>query len=200
MFKNSRFVSAEAAYPPTMHELWRDGVDFGILKAKLRHRRVMIAWSVLLGALLAGLVGCVYALARNPTFSASSDLLISNTTLQMSGPDAVVAQVLVENSLLESAMVLMKSGQVLERVVDRLGLDTIEAVLPKRLDILRVILPPMPGEITVRDNSHVAMRQAAVANLRANLRVERIGASLIITVRASAVDAAGAAALSGAVA
>jgi hypothetical protein len=41
---------------------------------------------------------------------------------QLSGPNAVVIRILVENSHIESAIEVLKSGRVLDRVIDEIGL------------------------------------------------------------------------------
>lgn len=86
---------------------------------------------ILVGATVGWAASLAYVTVRVPAFSASSDLLISNTTLQLSGPEAVVTQILVENSLIQSAIEVLRSGRVLGRVIDKVGLEEIERKLPK---------------------------------------------------------------------
>src|SRR5437867_9634586 len=99
-------------------EPWRDGIGFRVFLGKVRQQRPKIVRSMLVGAVVAWLAGIGYNLVKVPEFSASSELLISNTTLQLSGPDAVVTQILVENSLIQSAIEMLKSSKVLERTID----------------------------------------------------------------------------------
>src|SRR6202040_91463 len=86
---------------------------------------------MLAGIVLGWVASLAYLVVRIPAFSASSEILISNTTLQLSGPDAVVIQILVENSLVESSIELLRSGRVLGRVIDKLGLEEIERISPR---------------------------------------------------------------------
>jgi Mrp family chromosome partitioning ATPase/capsular polysaccharide biosynthesis protein len=176
----------------------RDGIDFRIYLAKIRQQRLMIARLMLLGAIMVSLAGLAYSLVRIPAFSALSELLISNTTLQLSGPDAVVTQMLVENSLVQSAIEMAKSSKVLERAVDRLGLENIELMLPKSrsirdLALLQIFEPE-------REHSETSRRQTALAALRSNITVNRVGTSQIISVRGRALTAEDAARLTNEIA
>jgi Mrp family chromosome partitioning ATPase len=175
----------------------RDGIGFRIYLAKIRQQRAMIVRLMLVGAVMVWLASVAYILVRTPAFSASSELLISNTTLQL-GVDAVVTQMLVENSLVQSAMEMLKSGRVLERAVDRLGLENIELILPKSRSIrdlaLLQIFAPEP------ESSETSRRQTALAALRSNITVNRVGASQIISVRGRALTAEGAARLTNEIA
>ncbi|MEH2614386.1 AAA family ATPase [Bradyrhizobium sp. AZCC 1693] len=167
-------------------EPWRDGIGFRVFLGKVRQRRPKIVGSMLVGAVVAWLAGLGYNLVKVPEFSASSELLISNTTLQLSGPDAVVTQILVENSLIQSAIEMLKSSKVLERTIDRIGLENIERILPRS-----------PWQILAYDQepSEATRRQTALARLRSNMKVSRIGASQIISVREKALTAEDAARL-----
>jgi Mrp family chromosome partitioning ATPase/capsular polysaccharide biosynthesis protein len=174
-------------------EPWRDGIGFGIFLAKVRQQKRVIRRFMLLGALIGGVAGVAYNLVRIPAFSASSELLISNTTLQLSGPDAVVTQILVENSLIQSAIEMLKSSRVLERVIDRMGLDKIEQVLPKSRNIRDFV--PWKTSASERETSEATGRQTAIAMLRSNTTVNRVGASQIISVHGRALTAEDAARL-----
>jgi uncharacterized protein involved in exopolysaccharide biosynthesis len=86
---------------------------------------------MLVGAVVGWVMSIAYVVVRVSAYSASSEILISNTTLQLSGPDAVVTQILVENSLVENAIELLRSGSVLGRVIDKVGLEEIERISPR---------------------------------------------------------------------
>ncbi len=174
----------------TQQNRWREGIGFRTFVGKVRQRRHMIMVLMLAGAIIGCVLGLAYVTIRVPAFSASSELLISNTTLQLSGPDAVVTQVLVENSLIESAIELLKSGKVLERVIDKLGLDEIESILPRSLFAFYSEPPP----------SEAARRQAAITLLRSRMIVKRVGTSQIVSVRARALTAVDAAKLTNEIA
>lgn len=192
--KNTRPVFVERENRSVAPQPWRDGIAFRIFLAKVRQQRPMIFRLVLLGAIMAWLAGLAYSLIRTPAFAASSELLISNTALQLSGPDAVVMQMLVENSLIQSAIEMLKSSRVLERAIDRLGLENIERILPKSPDIRDLAL----SQIFAPDqepSSEMSRRQKALAALRSNIKVNRVGASQIISVRGRALTAEDAARL-----
>ena len=90
-------------------EPWRDGIGFRIFLAKIFQQRRLIVRLMLFGAIAGGVAGLAYSMTRTASFTASSELLISNTSLQLSGPDAVVTQILVETSLIQSAIEMVKS-------------------------------------------------------------------------------------------
>jgi len=185
-------------------DVWRDGLGFRIALAKIRqHRRTLLRF-LLVGFSLGGLAGLVYGAIRVPTFSATSELLISNTTLQMSGPDAVVTQVLVENSLVQSAIEMLRSSRVLDRVIDKVGLEETEDILPRsslKQAISRIGWPRihdlLRGRLSASEEQlpDERRRQKVLARLRSGMTVSRVGASLIISVRARARSADEAASL-----
>jgi Mrp family chromosome partitioning ATPase len=175
---------------PVALEPWREGIGLSVFLAKVRRQKRMIRRLVLVGVVVGSVAGLVYNFLKVSTFAASSELLISNTTLQMSGPDAAVTQVLVENSLVQSAIEMIKSTKVLERVIDRMGLENIELILPKSILERLGLQSTQPA-----DSSNNAIRQRAVALLRSNTTATRVGASLIVSVRGKALTAQDAARL-----
>jgi Mrp family chromosome partitioning ATPase/capsular polysaccharide biosynthesis protein len=177
---------------------WRDGIGFRIYLAKIRQQRPMIVGLMLVGAVMVWLASVAYILVRTPAFSASSELLVSNTTLQLSGSDAAVTQILVENSLIQSAIEMMRSSRVLERTLDRLGLENIELILPKPRNIRDLVLSPVFAP--KRERSETSRRQTAMGALKSNIAVSRVGASQIISVRGRALTAEDAARLTNEVA
>jgi Mrp family chromosome partitioning ATPase/capsular polysaccharide biosynthesis protein len=192
--KSQRPVFLELEKRSIAPQPWRDGIGFRIYLAKIRQQRLMIVRLMLLGAIMVSLAGLAYSLVRTPAFSASSELLISNTSLQLSGPDAVVTQMLVENTLIQSAIEMLKSSSVLERAIDRLGLENFELIFPKSRNI-RDLAPSQEQE-----RSETSRRQTALAVLRSNITVNRIGASQIISVRGRALTAEDAARLTNEIA
>jgi len=175
-----------------LEELQQDprsnGKSFRTLTEKVRQRRRMIMMAVLVGTIAGWLTGLAYIAVRASAFSASSELLISNTTLQLSGPEAVVTQILVENSLIQSAMEVLRSGSVLERVIDKIGLEEITRMSPQSFAF------PWSSAQS-ESSSEASQKQAAIALLRTNMVVKRVGTSQIISVRAKAVSAVDAATL-----
>ncbi|WGD54934.1 AAA family ATPase [Bradyrhizobium sp. CB1650] len=190
-------------------ETWREGVGVNAFLAKVGQRRSMLTRLMLIGAALGSMAGVGYSLVRSQTFSASSELLISNTTLQLSGPDAVVTQILVENSLIQSAIEILRSNSVLERVIDRMGLDAIERILPKSISERAIdrIGRDAAGRLSPRaiseqgpERSDAGRKRAAIRRIRSNLLVARVGASQIISVHGRALGAADAARLTNEIA
>ena len=171
-----------------------DGADFSVFAAKLKRRLSFIVKTTLLIALICAFIGLAYSQLRTPSYSATSELLISNTSLQLSGQEAVVTQVLVDSSLLESQIELLKSGRVLERTVDREGLDTVEKHLMRVPDVRGTGSSSAIESVsklfgTHSDDKNAAIqnhRQAVLAGLKSALTVKRLGATQIISVHATA--------------
>jgi Mrp family chromosome partitioning ATPase/capsular polysaccharide biosynthesis protein len=189
---NSRLAVIDEGDWPGQQNPWHDR-GFRTFVEKVRQRRHMMMVLMLVGAVVGWVASFVYIGVRIPAFSASSEILISNTTLQLSGPDAVVIQILVENSLVESSIELLRSGRVLGRVIDKLGLEEIERISPRS----RVLPWSASGESESSDESRT---QASIALLRANTTAQRVGASQIVLVRARALTAMDAARLTNEIA
>jgi Mrp family chromosome partitioning ATPase/capsular polysaccharide biosynthesis protein len=198
---SKRLMPTRADNRTVASEPWRDGIGFALFLAKLRQQKPMLLRLMLAGAAVGWLLGVAYTLVRVPAFSASSELLISNTTLQLSGPDAVVTQILVENSLIQSAIEMLKSGRVLGRVVDRIGLENIERILPRPFQKRAGDWIGLGDSSTSQqEHSEAVRKQAAQAMLRSSLSVNRVGASQIISVRGRALTAQDAARLTNEIA
>ncbi|MHC2439865.1 hypothetical protein [Bradyrhizobium sp. USDA 4451] len=193
--KNRTYVFDRVADSPGRSDVWHDGLGLKIAVSKIRQGRRSLLRFMLAGAIIGGLAGVVYGDIKAPVFSATSELLISNTTLQMSGPDAVVTQILVENSLIQSAIEMLRSSRVLGRVIDKVGLDEIENILPRSSleQAVGRIKWPRARDLLQTSNtssdddlSNDKRRQRVLARLRSGMTVTRVGASLIISVRARA--------------
>jgi Mrp family chromosome partitioning ATPase/capsular polysaccharide biosynthesis protein len=189
----SRLSSIDQQGRPLQQNSWHDAIRFRTFIDKLRQRRRMMMVLTLVGAVAGGVASLAYSAVRVPAFSASSELLISHTTLQLSGPDAVVTQILVENSLIQSAIEVLRSGRVLDRVIDKVGLEEIERISPALFALGSS--PP-----SVSDSSDTSRKQAAIKLLRSNITVKRVSASQIVSVRARALTAADAARLTNEIA
>lgn len=179
---------------PVRPNAWRDGIGFRTFFEKIRQRRRALIAVTLVGAVAGWAASLGYVALRVPAFSASSELLISNTTLQLSGAEAVVTQILVENSLIQSAIEVLRSGSVLDRVIDKIGLDEIKRMLPRPYAL------PWSGFHSQGESSEASSRQLAIALLRANETVKRVGTSQIVAVRARALTAVDAARLTNEIA
>jgi Mrp family chromosome partitioning ATPase len=190
----SRLSPIDEGDRPGQQSPWHEGTSFRTFIEKVRQRRHLMMVLTLAGAVAGWALVLAYVTVRVPAYSASSELLISNTNLQLSGPDAVVTQVLVENSLIESAIGVLRSGKVLERVIDKLGLDEIERITP------RSHVFPGSGLDSDEPPSEVSRRQAAIVLLRSMTAVKRVGTSQIVSVRARALTAADASRLTNEIA
>jgi Mrp family chromosome partitioning ATPase/capsular polysaccharide biosynthesis protein len=190
---NSRVAIIDEGDWPGQQNPWRDGGGRTFVE-KVRQRRHMMMVLVLVGAVVGWVASLVYIGVRVPAFSASSEILISNTTLQLSGPDAVVTQILVENSLVENAIEVLRSGRVLGRVIDKLGFEEIGRISP------RSHLLPWSASYSESESSDTSKKQVAIALLRANTTVKRVGSSQIIQIRARALTAMDAARLTNEIA
>jgi Mrp family chromosome partitioning ATPase/capsular polysaccharide biosynthesis protein len=185
-----------------VRSLWRDGVDFRVLASKLKARKGFLVVLALLFALLFSLLALGWIAMRQRSFLASSDILISNTSLQLSGQDAVVTQTMVENATMQSQLLLARSDAVLLKVIDALGEDRLVALLPGRSvlssatqqmrDLLPLSLPSAPLKPVPED---ARKRRALLEALGASITVERRGASQIIALGARSATAEGAAEL-----
>jgi Mrp family chromosome partitioning ATPase/capsular polysaccharide biosynthesis protein len=183
-----QFTFADTGELPLPREAWRDGIDIGVLISKIGRQRRLLRRGVLLGAVTMSALAAAWLLLRTPTWSATTEVLVSNTTLQLSGQDAVVTQLMVENTLLQSQMLLARSNAVMERVASRLGPERTATLLPQPgpLTSLRQLLsfgkPPAPESAEAR-----AQRQALIQSLKSVVTISRSGASQIL---ASGADAA----------
>lgn len=188
----SRLLPIDEGDWPDQQSPWREGTSFRTLVEKVRQRRHMMMVLTLVGAVAGWVLVLAYVTVRVPAYSASSELLISNTTLQLSGPgpEAVVTQVLVENSLIESAIAVLRSGKVLERVIDKVGLD----------EVARISAWPWSGLDSEQATSDAGRRQAAIELLRSKTAVKRVGASQIVSVGVRALTAVDAAMLANEIA
>jgi len=175
---------------------WREGIDFRILWARLRSAWGSVFTQVLALSLSGLLAGFGYGYSRTPVFSAESAILVSNTTLQLSGPDAVLTQVLVENSLILSQIEVAKSDRVMERAIASLGPAAVNAMLPGPRFLSRVLALVKPMQLSTDEER----ARSTIDALKANVQVKRVGGSQLISIRARANTADAAAQLANAVA
>jgi exopolysaccharide production protein ExoF len=189
---NSRLAIIDKLDWPDQQPPWRDG-GFRTFVENVRQRRRVMMVLLLVGAAVGWVASLAYIAIRAPAYSASSEILISNTTLQLSGADAVVTQILVENSLVENAIELLRSGRVLGRVIDKVGLEEIERISPRHA--FRWNASDWEPE-----SSDASKKQASIALLRSNTAVKRVGSSQVVLVRARALTAMDAARLTNEIA
>jgi len=190
---NNRLAVVDEADWPVQQNTRRDG-GLGKFVENVRQRRHLITRLLLLGAAIGWLASLAYIAVRVAAFSASSEILISNTTLQLSGPDAVVTQILVENSLVENAIEMLRSGRVLGRVVDKIGPKEIDNIVPRS----RIL--PWSDSFGEPPSSDETKKQASIALLRSNTAVRRVGTSQIVLIRARALTPADSARLTNEIA
>ena len=160
----------------------------------LRHKFIIMASVVLSVALAWG----VYA-ALPVTYTASAQLLLSNKGLELFEREAAVVPLPVETAFVQNQIQVLQSDGVLGRVVEALGLDRDDRFISEALSLRALVQSVVSG----RPNSHVlddARSRAAIKALKARLSVERVGASHIVEVSATAIDPGRAAILANAVA
>ncbi|MFT4115726.1 cellulose synthase operon protein YhjQ/BcsQ [Bradyrhizobium sp.] len=186
-----RLPVIDNGYRPGLVVSQPDKINLATSLKSVRQRGRLMIVLTLVGAVIGCLLGLTFIAVRIPAYSASSELMISNTTLNLSGPEAVVTQVMLDNSVIESAMALLKSTRVLERVVDNLGLDEVE-----RISVKKYAWPSSRPAPETNDSR----RQAAISSLKSNTTVTRVGASQIVAVRTRAISAIDAARLSNEIA
>ncbi|MGL4636642.1 MAG: AAA family ATPase [Beijerinckiaceae bacterium] len=177
------FAQPEETAPPP--EPWRDGLDVGLILSKIRERKRLAIAGATLGALCLGACGAAWLTLRPTFYSAATEILITNTTLQLSGQDAVVTQLMVENTLLQSQILLARSNAVMDRTIAKVGMDRMQDMLPQpgllgQLGkLLRFGSMPAPGSAQAQ-----RARNAMLLALKSNVTVARVGASQIIGLRA----------------
>jgi Mrp family chromosome partitioning ATPase len=166
-------------------EPWRDGLDILVILSKIREQKRLLLKGMILGSLCFGLCGMGWLVLRSTAYSAGTEILIANTTLQLSGQDAVVTQLMVENTLLQSQILLARSNAVMERAIIKIGQDRVRDMLPQ---------PGLLGQISkffsfsakhvVGSAEAQLERNALLQDLKASIVVARVGASQIIGLRA----------------
>jgi Mrp family chromosome partitioning ATPase/capsular polysaccharide biosynthesis protein len=189
-----------------------DGPDLRFVLGKILARRRWLALGWLIGALLMLIPASLYVFGRAETYTARADVLISNTSVQLSGTDAVVTQQMVETALIQSQIMLAQSNAVLGRVLRDLSDETVRSALPQPgpleslpliADVKRLLAAATGDEKRVPpEGADVEQRQriALITALRAATRVERAGGSQIVSLSATAATPEAAASLANATA
>jgi Mrp family chromosome partitioning ATPase/capsular polysaccharide biosynthesis protein len=169
---------------------WLDGPDLRTMLRKLWMRRNGLLRLSLTGLAVGLALAVVALMVRAPGYRASSEMLVSYTSLQLSGQDAAVTQMLVDGSIVQSQIELVRSNSVLGRTVARLGAQTIFDLSQRTSPLadiravvaapVRWLLPPAaaPAASPKRD-------QEAISVLRSLLTIRRLGASQIISISAT---------------
>lgn len=182
---------------PRPRDPWIDGPDLGALIAKLRVRRGALLIALAAGAGLGLALGSGLSTLRPSVYTASTELMVAHTSLQLSGPDAALTQMLVDGSIIQSQIELARSNGVLERTVERLGPEKILALAPAPTPT-RAALSGALRAIDFRQASTApataeTLRRAALGLLREQSSVRRVGASQLVTLSVTAGTAAAAA-------
>lgn len=190
---------------PSGRDTWFDGPDLRLLALKLWMRRREIGRLTLVGLAAGAVLAVAAVLVRAPSYRASSELIVSYTSLQLSGQDAAVTQMLVDGSIVQSQIELVRSNGTLSRTVERLGAEAVLRLAARSSPLadLRASLalpalrgtPPDVGQAGQEERN-----RRAVATLRGLLTVRRLGASQIISLSAAAGAPQAAAELANAVA
>lgn len=142
-------------------------------------------WLILLCSLLFGGLGATFALLQAPYYVARASIIIDprvNEGMDPPAPTAVLADALVVDSEVE----VLRSGELLRRVIDRLGLV---ATKRKELETDGAQIPP-----------EEVLRQELVESLAKDFEIEREAQTYIIRISARADDPARAADLANALA
>ncbi len=184
-----RFTFVDGEQGGRAVEAWQEGIDVRLLLSKISAQRSALYRGAAAGLLLGLAIATLWlTLMRSPSWSASTEIMVANTTLQLSGQDAVVTQLLVENTLLQSQMLLARSHAVMERAIDRIGAAEVRSLLPQPGPLAR-------GLAWLREATRQAAepdggaREGLMLSLKDAVSVSRSGASQIIVLRARGADA-----------
>jgi Mrp family chromosome partitioning ATPase len=199
-----RFVVDDTDQGP-VRERWHDGPDLKVWGLKLWMRRHRIGRLAVAGAAAGLAVGLIASGLRAPAYRASSELILSYTSLQLSGQDAAVTQMLVDGSVVQSQIELVRSNGVLARTVQRLGAQAVLDMARRSSpvgDLRALVTSPFRPKTTpdARPAGKEALEREAIDTLRGLLTVRRLGASQIISIAAVTGSGESAADLANAVA
>ncbi len=174
-------------------------------------------WLLMVSAVLLALVGAqIYLVGMVPVFSATSQILLDPRKERISGAEKIYSDVSFDISFMESQIALMRSDDLLARVVKA---DAVafppgprpEPVIPPLVLSLSALLPPVapwlkqmfaveaPWSPPV-DINNPASVQGAVDGLRNSLQITRTGQSLVIAISVFSTDPQKATRLANAVA
>jgi Mrp family chromosome partitioning ATPase len=189
---------------PPQRDSWLDGPDLKVWGLRIWMRRRRIGRLAILGAAAGLALGLVASALSAPAYRASSDLILSYTSLQLSGQDAAVTQMLVDGSVVQSQIELARSNGVLARTVERLGAQTVLDMARRSspvADLRALVTAPFRRFFppTARPGGKEAVEREAIAVLRGLLTVRRLGASQVISITAIAGSGPSAADLANAV-
>jgi polysaccharide biosynthesis/export protein ExoF len=196
---NGRRPAAGLENPIFSRDFYVEGQDVRQLLAVLKQSRRRMVVMAIVGAVVALIGGGLYVTLRTQTYTASANLLIYNTTMQMSGPDAVVTQVMVENTLVQDDIELAKSSRVINLAIDAVGAAVVAEMLPQPEHISSLVSQFL-ADRNLRAGTPIDERQALVIKVRAALKVARVGASQIISIGVRSATAQGAVTLANALA
>lgn len=151
----------------------------------IRWRRAPIILSVLLCALLA----LAYLLARTPSYTAQTQLLVYNAKLAFSREDALFAESQLDPTFLETQIEILKSEKIALDVVNRLNLAEASQAESKtpRLDLRSLLGFTQKSPDEPKDEGE-ARRRAALKDFQAGLSVDRVGLSYVVAVAFTASD------------
>jgi exopolysaccharide transport family protein len=166
-------------------------------------------WKWIIGAMLLVLaitVGAVHSVT--PTYSGSAQILLESTREKVLGGEAVIADLVLNSSIMESQLAILKSDTVLRRVVERQGLANDPEFngsergisLPGFAQALGYLSRLGIGSSEEYDGAFRDPVAAAVEALEQAVEVSRIGQSNVIRVTVYAATPVRAAALANAMA
>ena len=169
-------------------------IDIRGILALLRRqfRLILICFVVIIGA--AGL----YAFSQKPVYTSTALVLVDTTRKNLLDPDAQIASSGSDNARIDSEVEIMRSDNILLRVIDRLDLTRDSevgvslSVWERVLAMLRIAEPATP--------SADDLLNSVIGGLRSSITVQRRGLTYLIAVSARADNPAQAATLANAVA
>ena len=178
-----------------------DGLDLEKILAVARRR----AWLVAVCSIIGALLGLLYLVVAVPLYTSSTQLLIDTRDSQSAQEAAVMPDVVFDDATVDSQVGILRSQRIADAVIDRLSLLTGEQfandggtlfaiaadAVDRAFDLLRGDdreAQPEPVTPVLADPGNPADRMAAVAKLRSNLAVARIGHTHILEISYTSVD------------
>ncbi|TFF25104.1 polysaccharide biosynthesis tyrosine autokinase [Jiella endophytica] len=172
-----------------------DGPDLETILGAVRRR----AWLVALFALVGGLFGLVYLLAAVPLYTASTQLLIDTRDSQSAQEAAVMPDVVFDDATVDSQVEILRSERIAGAVIDKLDLLDDKRFENTGGNLLAIATRAIGGlfDMAGGGDPRAALvdpirggdaRREAVAKLRQNLAVDRVGHTHVLDIAYTSVD------------
>lgn len=153
---------------------------------------VVRSWTTVAAITLLLLLAAVaHILTRSPTYTAVSQVQISNLRLHTSRDDTFFAEAQIEPRFLETQMQILRSERIASSVIDQLNLVQVLAEKPKSslarfAERVRALLGKSPA--AEEDGSGEAARRAAIRMVQRGLSAQQVGLSEVIELGFSSDD------------